>query len=122
MLQGALIAESLRAGTELDGCLVRVTRITRVTAAGSPVGRPRHWTLLDFTARESNREDLARTLAAALAPVGGWHVSFTTTLESFVVFPGKVFRYPRGQAEGRRQAQDYARSVGVPDLRYDVAD
>lgn len=117
MLQGALIAESLRAGAELDGILFQVTRITRVKAAGSPVDRPRHWTVLDFTARESDRGHLAEKLAAALAPSGCWHVSFTTTLETFVVFPGKVFHFPRGEAEGCRQAQEYARALGVADPR-----
>jgi hypothetical protein len=29
-----------------------------------------------------------------------------------VIFAAKIFRYPRKQAEARRQAQDYARDMG----------
>jgi len=41
---------------------------------------------------------------------------------AFVVFADKVFRYPRKQAEGRRQAQDYARSIGIPEPQLDWQD
>lgn len=55
-------------------------------------------------------------------PDGGWYVNYNTMAEAFVVFAGKVFRYPRGQVEGRRRAQDYARSIGIPEPQLDWQD
>ncbi|MFG3156682.1 hypothetical protein ACGF7W_32115 [Streptomyces sp. NPDC048219] len=40
----------------------------------------------------------------------------------FVIFADKIFRYPRKQAEGRQQAQDYARSIGIPESQLDWQD
>jgi hypothetical protein len=39
-----------------------------------------------------------------------------------VVFAGKVFRYPRGNSAGRAEAQEYARSMGIPEAQLDWAD
>ena len=39
--------------------------------------------------------------------------------ETFVVFAGHSFRYVRGDAEGRSQAEAYGRSVGVPETQLD---
>lgn len=122
MLEGVLIGESLRVGTELAGVPLRVTRISRIDVTGAAAGQPRQWTLLDFTAEEGDAERLAERLAACLAPTGGWYVNYNTAAEAFVVFADKVFRYPRRQAEGRRQAQDYARSLGIPEPQLDWED
>ncbi|MER7201442.1 MULTISPECIES: hypothetical protein [unclassified Streptomyces] len=42
--------------------------------------------------------------------------------EAFVIFSGKVFRHPRHQAEGRREAQVYGRSIGNPEPQLDWPD
>ncbi|MEU5539710.1 hypothetical protein [Streptomyces sp. NPDC020362] len=84
--------------------------------------QPRRWTLLDLAAGEADAERLAEQLAACLAPAGGWYVNYSTATEAFVVFADKIFRYPRKQVEGRRQAQDYARSIGIPEPQLDWQD
>ncbi|MFJ4787733.1 hypothetical protein [Streptomyces sp. NPDC088794] len=61
-------------------------------------------------------------MAACLAPTGGWYVNYNTATEAFVVFAERIFRYPRKQAEGRRQAQAYARSIGIPEPQLDWQD
>ncbi|MFI7016192.1 hypothetical protein [Streptomyces sp. NPDC050164] len=127
MLEGVLIAESLRVGAELAGVPLRVTKIARVAVEGTAAGQPPRWTLLDFTAEEADAERLAERLAACLSPTGGWYVNYNTAAEAFVVFPGEVFRYPRGQdphgrAQGRRRAQDHARSLGIPEAQLDWRD
>lgn len=38
------------------------------------------------------------------------------------LFPGKVFRYPRGDQAGRAEAQAHGRSVGVPEPQLDWTD
>lgn len=122
MLEGVLIAESLRLGTELIGVPLHITKIARVEVNNAVAEQPQQWTLLDFTAEETDAEYLAGHLAACLAPIGGWYVNYNTTTEAFVIFADKIFRYPRQQAEGRQQAQDYARSIGIPESQLDWQD
>ena len=122
MLEGVLIAESLRPGTELTGVSMHITKIARVEVNNAAAEQPQQWTLLDFAAEEADSERLAEQLAACLAPTGGWYVNYNTTQEAFVIFAEKIFRYPRKQVEGRRQAQDYARSIGIPEPQLDWQD
>jgi hypothetical protein len=122
VLEGVLIGESLRVGAELAGVPLHITKIVRVEVNGAAAEQPQQWTLLDFAAAEADAERLAEQLAACLAPTGGWYVNYNTATEAFVVFAGKVFRYPRRQAEGRQQAQDYARSIGIPEPQLDWQD
>lgn len=119
MLEGVLIAESLRAGAQLTGIALQITKLTRVEMTDPGQGQPRLWTLLDFTADELEAERLADQLASSLSSTGGWYTDFHTSRDTFVIFADKVFRYPRGQAEGRREALDYGRSVGVPEQQLD---
>ena len=49
----------------------------------------------------------------------GWYVNFQSRAESFIVFPGKIFRYPRGDAAGRAAAQAHGRRLGIRDPRLD---
>ncbi|MFD7919687.1 hypothetical protein ACFV3R_10720 [Streptomyces sp. NPDC059740] len=122
MLEGVLIAESLRLGAELVGVPLHITKIARVEVHNAVAEQPQQWTLLDFAAEETDAEPLAGQLAACLAPTGGWYVNYNTTTEAFVIFADRIFRYPRKQVEGRQQAQDYARSIGVPESQLDWQD
>ncbi|WP_229841719.1 hypothetical protein [Streptomyces brasiliensis] len=117
-----LIAESLRIGARLTDVPLQVNKIARIEVSTAVTGQPRQWTLLGFAAEENDAEDLAEQMAANLAPTGGWYVNYNTATEAFVVFPGRVFRYPRGQAEGRREAQDHGRSIGIPEPQLDWQD
>ncbi|MFI6274848.1 hypothetical protein [Streptomyces sp. NPDC050988] len=119
MLEGVLIAESLRGGAQLTGIPLRITRLARVEMTDPGQDQPRLWTLLDFAADEREAERLADQLASSLSSTGGWYADFHTSRDTFVIFAERVFRYPRGQAEGRREAQDHGRSVGVPERQLD---
>ncbi|MFE7271840.1 hypothetical protein [Streptomyces sp. NPDC057623] len=122
MLEGVLITESLRGGAEVTGIPLHITKITRIDVTTTAPDQPQRWTLLDFAAEEDHAEPLAEQMAGALAPTGGWYVNYNTTTEAFVIFPGKVFRYPRGQAEGRHAAQAHGRSIGIPEPQLDWQD
>ena len=50
---------------------------------------------------------------------GGWYCDFRSPSETFVVFAGRVLRYPRGEKDGRAEAEAYARSGGVPESQLD---
>lgn len=121
MLEGAFIAESLRVGTVLTGVPLAVTRVVRQAVDGNGSNQPQTWTIVDFEADDDRADDLAAALAAALAEPGWW-ADFRSDRETFVVFPGRTFRYPRGDADGRAEAQRYGREVaGVPEDQLDWA-
>ncbi|SEF80417.1 hypothetical protein SAMN05216223_10282 [Actinacidiphila yanglinensis] len=122
MLTGVLIAESLRVGGVFEGVPLEVTGMRRIEVPAPAGGQPGRWTLLDFRAPEDAAEPLAAALAGCLAPTGGWYVNYSTGAEAFVVFAGRVFRYPRGDAAARAEVEEYARGVGVPEAQLDWVD
>ena len=115
---GGLIAESLRVGAVLDVPFV-VTRVSRADVGNIDAGQPLTWTIIDFEVAEDDVPALAAALEGALNAEGGWYCDFRTGTETFVVFAGRTYCYPRGDADGRAAAADYARSVGVPEEQLD---
>jgi len=119
MAFGALIGESLRPGATIEPADFRATRIVRCESVDESAGQPRWWTFIEFEVADEEATALADALAEALRPDGGWYCDFHTGAESYVVFAGRIFRYPRGDASGRSAAATYARSVGVPEHQLD---
>jgi hypothetical protein len=119
MIDGTLITESLRTGTSLEGLALTVRKISRYRAQGTTPAQPGIWTVLDFEADEAAADGLARAFADVLEDGPGWYVNFQSPTVSFVVFPGKVFRYPRGDAAGRAGAQAYGRGLAIPEPQLD---
>ena len=118
MLEGTLIAESLRVGTTLADLNLTVRKISRYRAGGTTPDQPGIWTALDFESGESDARELAEAFAGVLDQPG-WYVNFQSPAESFVVFPGKIFRYPRGDAAGRAAAQAHGRRLAIPEPQLD---
>ncbi len=116
---GALIAESLRNGASLEGVTLTVTRIAREEAGDTDAGQPRTWTFIEFAAAAADADRLADTLSRVLDERLGWYCDFRSLTETFVVFSGRVFRYPRGDADRRREVEEHGRSVGVPESQLD---
>jgi len=46
---------------------------------------------------------LAESLAVALLAEGGWYADFSAADDHVVVFSGQVFRYQRGDLDGRKR-------------------
>lgn len=118
MIEGTLIAESLRIGTSLENLDLTVRKISRYRVPDVTPDQPSIWTVLDFAADEGQADRLARTFADALEQPG-WYVNFESPAESFVMFPGRIFRYPRGDAAGRDEAQAYGRQLAIPEPQLD---
>lgn len=115
---GGLIAESLREGGSLDCAGLTVHRIWRVEAGDPSAGQPTGWTFVELDVPREQIEKAAEALSAALA-AGPWYCDLQSDEETVVVFAGRIFRYPRGDAAGRAEAETYARSVGVPESQID---
>ncbi len=118
MIEGTLITESLRVGTNLQDLQLAVRKISRYRAQGTTPDQPAIWTVLEFEAEEACAGELARAFADVLDQPG-WYVNFESPAESFVVFPGRIFRYPRGDQAGRAQAQAHGRRLAIPESQLD---
>jgi hypothetical protein len=119
VIEGTLIAESLRVGTNLEHLELTVRTISRVRFEGVAAGQPEIWTLLDFEADEAEAGELTRIFAGALDDQPSWYVEFRSAAETFVVFPGRIFRYPRGDDAGRREACAHGRKLAIPETQLD---
>jgi hypothetical protein len=120
---GTLIAESLVVGGALEGLDVTVRGIERVeprdiSAEQRAAGIPPRWTLLRFDVADDKAAAFAEALAGVLDEPG-WYADLHTVDESFVVFSGRVFRYPIGDQDGRAAAEAHAREHGVPEPQID---
>lgn len=119
MFAGRLIMESLSVGARLDTPGLQVSGIVRV-AVGSPTSQQATiWSILDFTGPDELVEKFTADLSAALDPHGHWYADFNAGPEHVVVFAGRVFRYPNGDAEGRSAAVAHGQSLGIPEEQLD---
>ena len=116
---GILLAESIRIGATLEGVHLGVDRIWRSDAGDAVAGQPRSWTFIEFEVSDDQVDALAAALSKALEVKLGWYCDFRSDDETFVVFAGRIFRYPRGERGARAAAEEYARSVGVPASQLD---
>jgi hypothetical protein len=117
---GTLIAESLNLNVALERVPLEVREITRIGPLDhlSPA-QPNVWTFIEFSVPDEQASALAEALALVLDQDLGWYCDFRTEHETFVVFGGRIFRYPRGDPSGREAAATHARTVGVPEAQID---
>jgi hypothetical protein len=120
---GTLVAESMMVGAGLQGLDVTLRGIERVepqdiSADQRESGVPARWTLLRFDVADPKAPAFAEALAGVLDEPG-WYADLHTVDEGFVVFAGRVFRYPIGDREGRAAAEAHARRHGVPESQLD---
>ncbi|MET7700538.1 hypothetical protein [Streptomyces sp. NPDC005485] len=118
MVDGCLIAESLKVGTHLKDLRIEVREIHRFRLDNAGPGQPDTWTVIEFSVAKSLVEEVAEMLSGALDQPG-WYVDLRTAEETFVVFPGRVLRFPRGDGAGRAQAREMGLTFGVPEHQLD---
>jgi hypothetical protein len=116
---GVLIAESIAKERPLQGLNLHLRKVSRADAGDVKAGQPLTWTFIEFEVDDDLVADLADALSRSLETAGGWYCDFRTVEETFVVYAGRIFRYPRGNTEGRAEAEAYGRSVGVPEAQLD---
>ena len=121
MYEGAVILESLRVGGSLEGIPLVVRRLSRSAIEGTTPDQPSVWTILEFEVDDKHAEPLADALLDLLARPG-WYADFHDDREIFVVFPDRVYRYPRGDRAARSAAQEHGRTLGIPEPQLDWTD
>lgn len=119
VIQGSVILESLRPGTRLSGLKLRVREIYRFRQENAGPGQPDLWGVLEWEADAADAAEIAQAFSKVLDQPG-WYVDFRSEQETFVVFPGRVFRYRRGDIAGRAEAQAHARTLRIPQLDWPV--
>lgn len=123
MYTGALITQSLKPGTELTGVRLVVDRLVTFDKSDAAPDQPTRWTMIFFTVDDADAERLAAWCAdSLLSEPGVWYADFRNEAEHFVVYPSKIFRYPIGDRDGRQQAVDHGRRLGVPESQLDWSD
>jgi hypothetical protein len=95
-----------------------VRELYRFQPEGTTADQPGTWSVLEFDVSDDDAPDLADAFASVLSQPG-WQVDFRSPAETFVVLPGRVFRYPSGDAVSRAEAQPHGRSAGVPEPQLD---
>ncbi|MFF4034544.1 hypothetical protein ACFYZ2_33220 [Streptomyces sviceus] len=116
--EGTLIIESLRTGTDVRDLSLTLRDIRRFRPGATGAGQPEIWTALTFTVVEEQALLVAHALSEVLEE-RGWYVDLRSSKETLVVFPDKVFRYERGDADGRARAQEHGSSLGIPEDQLD---
>ena len=119
MFSGAIIVESVRVGSSLEDVPLLVRKVTRFEVAGATVDQPAVWTILEFEVEDRYAEPLAENLQAVLERPG-WYADFHDEREVFVVFPGRAFRYPRGDQQASTHA--HGRELSIPEPQLDWTD
>ena len=117
-MKGTLIIESLQVGATLPALDLVVHEIRRFATSDVPEYQPSVWTALEFEAPDELADSLASTLATWLDEPG-WYANFSTLTETFVIYPHRVFHYPRHDERGRAKARAHGRTLGVPEPQLD---
>lgn len=84
--------------------------------SGTSADQPEVWSLLEFQVERG--EELAEVLSRVLDSPG-WYTDFQDEHEIFVVFPGRLFRYRRGDDAARAEAQEFGRGLAIPAAQLD---
>lgn len=120
-VRGAIVCESLKPGTVIEGYDIRITRWSRYEISEPAEWQPGIWTLVEFEADEDESDALAQRLSKDLDEPG-WYANLYSSSDAIVIFPDKIFRYKRGDRRCRKAAERYARDCGVPDGQLDWDD
>jgi hypothetical protein len=109
----------MRSETRLEGLPLTLRKIERYPVRNATPDQPSVWTTVEFDFPEEEADSLAQALAGVLDEHGGWYSHFNVDGETFVIYAGRVFRYTSGDKAARTEAEEYGRSVGVPESQFD---
>ncbi len=115
MFKGLLLKESLLDLHVLDWLRVTKTEVWNVENAAEY--QPRVWTAIYFELEEGRAEDAAGKLSRALKPA--WFINGSTDDSVYVIFPGRIFVYRKGDSTQREAARQFGRTLGIPDGQLD---
>lgn len=112
MYTGTLIKESLKKEDLWDS--LTLTDFETETLKEHAPDQPSVWHLAQLNIENVDVEETAQELSKSLKR-GTWYVDFSDGVTVYIVFLGKVFKYPKGNLEKKKEAQSYGRSLGIPE-------
>lgn len=119
MIRAYIIGESMRPGTSLGGLKATMVSVDRQRVSNAARNQPQVWTVVTFETT-LGPDALASKFSEIIDDQPAlWYTHFRAGEDMFVIFPRKVIRYRAGDTAGKTQAQEYARSIGVPGRQID---
>ncbi len=119
MLKGLLLKESLTDLRVLDRFCIAQTETWNVSNAADY--QPKVWTAISFEVDDAEADTVIEELSHVLKSPG-WYIDARQADRVIVIFPGRVFRYLRGDQSGKAEAQAYAQASGIPISQIDWGD
>jgi hypothetical protein len=121
VIRGTILAESIKPGSSFQGHGMRIINWARYDVSGTAECQPPIWTAIEFEAPADSSDALATDLSDVLL-LPSWYANWSSNAEATVVFPGRIFRYLRGDEVGRDEAKEFGRQCGVPEHQLDWTD
>ncbi len=113
--KGLLLKESLKDKSILEELEITKTDVWNISNAADY--QPKVWTAIYFEGEVNRADEVAEKLSYSLKPK--WYANFSVDNKEYVIFPEKIFKYNKGDKEKRKEAEDYGRSLGIPESQLD---
>ncbi len=114
VFRGVIIEESLSDSSVLGEFKITATKVEKVTEKHCTPHLEK-WTLHTVEVPVEKAGELAEKLSRTLLekPVS-WYADYRDAGTHYIIFPRKVFRIPRSDSAGFREAREYGISIGIP--------
>ncbi len=116
---GMLLKESLNNEGVLD--LVNVTKKETWNIDSADDWQPKVWTAIFFEGEAKQVDEVAQKMSEAIKP--RWYLNISIEKDNekieYVIFNNKIFKYKKGDKEKSKQAEEYGRSLGIPESQLD---
>ena len=116
MFHGLLIKESFRDQSILNSLKIIKEETWDIDDA-SP-GQPKVWNVAWFEIADEVIDQTVEKLSQSLDD-GKWFLEVSSDHLMYIIYKDKVFKYQKGYLAGRKLAEDYGRSLGIPEEQLD---
>jgi hypothetical protein len=107
--EGVLIKESIENELVLDYLEINKVEIWKTQ------GRPKYWTVIEFTSRNRDFPELiSKAIIADETKGGNWFVDFKYGNIKYIVFRNKILRYTIGNNIQKREVCNECIKMGIP--------
>lgn len=110
MYKGLLLKESL-ARVEILGS-VKVTNVDIKKVSNAVEGQTRSWTFVYFEVDDQQIHLVAEEMSRILKEK--WYLNINGKDDVYVVFPERVFRYKKSDADVKQAIKNYGIKAGIP--------
>ena len=113
---GTVLLESLHDESVLN--FVTETGRLKKPLTNHSTSQPAEVHIVSFTVADDMAPAVADELSRLLKP-GHWYADFGNEYDKYVIFPGKIFHFAPKETDKKQKAQEYGRSLGIPESQLD---